>query len=695
MTTVLARPHLDGARLELQAFLGRRFADYLEAVNAAGARYVPSLRANVIALERLPALGQALTERGFELAVDSELRHSLDAVAEEAASRAAEGASRLAEAEARLADGVSLYPYQKDGIRWLAVRREALLGDQMGLGKTVQTLMALPTDARAIVIAPAAVVGTWLREAQRWRPDLRTSRVTRQGWRWPTKGEILLGTYGSLPAEDQELAPPPADMIAVADEAHLLKGGPGRRKADGSYKGGVRRVRRWQIVRDAVHGSNGRVWLLTGTPLLNRPSELWRVIEATGSGAAKRAFGSWSGFNQMLRNGRGSVEASPDLVLALQKVMLRRDRATVLPDLPRKRRQIEPTKIADPEALAACDELLEVLSAEGRGPEDLLEMGNLPSRVRAVVFELLSRVRAALAAAKTPRALEIAKDYEEARLPVVVFSQHLVPLGALAARPGWGLIDGSVSADDRAEVVRRFQDGELRGVACSYAAGGVGITLTRAHHVLCVDQPWTPAELQQGEDRCCRIGQEADSVHVRILAADHPVDLRVAELLAEKTRLIEATVEAAAVESVGPDDALADQAQKLAMLAESTAPVMAKLDAERARREADAELVKSGEEDRRAGRFEVGALPDVDSKRGPSSAVEAHAAAAMVRLAELDPDHARVRNGVGFSQFDGEFGRSLARQLVARGRLSPKQWAAACKLAHRYRGQIGEPPLAE
>lgn len=696
---ILATPHADGVRLDPQEYLGPRFGSYREAISGVGATYAPGLKANLLVIERLPALRAALATAGFELAVDDRLREALKEAASEAAIRAEAGEQRLAEAESRLGAGVSLFPYQRDGVRWLAPRNEALLGDEMGLGKTIQALMALPAKARVLVVAPNAVAVNWVNECLRWRSDLAPSRIaSRATWRWPAPGEMLVATYGSLPAEDQELSPPPADLYVIADEAHMLKGSPGRRQAGGGFKGGTQRVRRWQVVRDAAHSAGGTVWLLTGTPLLNRPQELWRVVEAAGAGAAKRAFGSWPKFCEMMRVRRGrfgtdwsQAEASPEVATALQTIMLRRERSAVLPDLPRKMRQIETTPIADERAIAACDELVAVLEEAGKGPEDLLQMGKLPTKVREVVFQMLSKVRAALALAKTPRALELAAEYEEAELPVVFFSAHVAPLKALAARKGWGLIDGSVSTDERARVVQGFQDGTLRGIACSFAAGGVGITLTRAHHVVCVDQPWTPALLQQAEDRCARIGQEADSVHVRILAADHAVDARVAELLIEKTRLIEATVEAASVEEVKPDAELANRAKGLADLAESTVEVARRVLAEKQKREADLDKIRAGEADRRQGIFAVGAVPDNGTKRGPRDYVEAHAAGALVKLARLDPDHAAQRNDVGFSAFDGEFGHSLAEQLVKWGRLSDKQWSAACNMARRYRRQVGEP----
>lgn len=553
---ILATHHADGALIQPQSYIGQRFGAYREAVVRAGATYVPALRANVIALDRLAALQQSLAEQGFSLAVDDALREGLAEIARDAAATQDEGRARLQEAEEMLArDGKALFPFQRDGVRWIAPRRRALLSDEPGLGKTIQALMAVKSSDPVLVIAPLAVSRSWISEARRWRPDLRPGVIDgKAAWRWPAGGEILVASYGTIPAMGQEMIAPPAGTVLIADEAHLLKGGPGRKQAGGKFKGGVDRVRRWQVIRDAVLDAQGRVWLLTGTPLLNRPPELWRVLEAARLG--REAFGSYPRFVSLVGGYKGrwgmefTGQISAEVPLALQKVALRRNREEVLPDLPRKVRQVREVEIADPEAIRLCDELVAAMAGAGRTVDDLADQAGLANEVRAVIFTLLSKTRAALAVAKIPAMLERVEAYEEEDAPVVVFSAHLEPLRACAAREGWGLIDGSVSAEDRAATVARFQAGELRGIACSFAAGGVGITLTRAHHVLCVDLPWTPALLQQAEDRCCRIGQEADSVHVEILAADHPVDARVAELLVEKTRLIEQAVEASATREV-------------------------------------------------------------------------------------------------------------------------------------------------
>lgn len=694
---ILASPHGDGAKLEPQSYLGPLFNAYRQAVSAAGARYVPSLRANVITIDRLGDVRANLADAGMDLAIHDDLRSSIERAADVARSFAEAGALRLAEAERRLAGtGLALFPYQRDGVRWLAVRRNGLLADSMGLGKTIQVLVALPERAAAIVVAPAAVVANWLRETRKWRPDLRPSYITgRTSWRWPQPGEIVLTTYGSLPAEDQELTLPPANVYLIADEAHMLKGTKGKRQEDGTWRGGVQRVRRWFGIRNVIAQADGFTWLLTGTPLINRPPELWRVLQAAG--IAEEAFGSYPRFTELVGGHRGrhgmiyDGPMSDDLPLALQKVSLRRDLETVLPDLPHKRRQVDTVEIADAEAIRLCNLVESKLAEHGYSVDVLADMSKMAKDVREVIFELLSKVRASLAAAKIPALLEVIETYEEEEIPAVVFSAHLAPLKALASRTGWALIDGSVDPETRAQTVEAFQAGQLRGIACSYAAGGVGITLTRAHHVVCVDLPWTPALLQQAEDRCRRIGQTADSVHVRILAADHAVDHRVAEIIVEKTALIERTVEASAVEHVTVDDRVHRQAEALATLANETTDVSTRLVAEQQARRKESARLAAQYTERARGEFTVGMIEPRGKFRGPETPAECHAARALIILAGLDPDHAREKNDAGFNATDGEFGHSLADNLLQYGRLSDRQWEYAVKIVAKYHRQVGTP----
>lgn len=436
------------------------------------------------------------------------------------------------------AAALGLYPFQIAGVEWLVGRNRGLLADDLGTGKTVQALCALPVDGRTIVVAPAAVKYNWKAEANKWRPDLAVVVLEgRKSFRLPEPGEIVIVNYDILPAwllpvktgevdldgkEVKRVAVPEefksvlAETTLIADEAHLVKS----HKAQRSKK--LRVLGQFCI----------KVWLLTGTPLTNNPFDLWGVLSV--GGIERDVFGSWGKFLKLFGatkdrwGGYHFGGPAPEVPELLRRATLRRTKAEVLPELPRKRYQEIAVGIES-------DALVEDLE---RLEDRVREYGDeLPP------FELFSGVRAKLAADRIPAVLELVGGYEEAGQPVVVFSAHRAPIDVLAARDGWAVITGDTKAEDRTNVVRRFQAGELKGIGCTIQAGGVGLTLTRANHSIFVDLDWTPAWNVQAEDRICRIGQTADSIVITRLVSNHRLERHVHKLLAEKIALIQAAIE--------------------------------------------------------------------------------------------------------------------------------------------------------
>tara|TARA_R100001460_G_scaffold27881_4_gene55901 strand:+ start:589 stop:2694 length:2106 start_codon:yes stop_codon:yes gene_type:complete len=677
--------------MKLAGFLGRdRFPLYREVCASNGARFVPSERANRAPINAVPGLLDGFTSAKLEVALDEQIALALTDAANDAVKLADSGKQALTAASAMLAErGLKLRRYQETGLQWLAPRHGALLTDEMGLGKTVQALMALPADAAAMVVLPAAVRYNWASEVKRWRPDLTPVSLSGKGqFRWPSKGEVMITTWDSIPGDiaadgsvtlDMPMAP--AGMFLIGDEAHNVK----------NYK--AQRTKRFTAVVDFVRASNGFVWLLTGTPLMNHPPELWQLLKLTGT--ADTAFGGWHEFKRMFnasssRYGLDWGKPSAEVPDRLRRVMLHRRRAEVAPDLPPKTRSELVVNNLSAATVALCDEAVEAMKARGL---DLSAIDNLSDA--GIPFEMQSRLRAALAAAKTPAMIKLVETYEEEGTPVVVASDYRTPVDALADRPGWATITGSTSADERGRIVEEFQAGKLKGIAGTFGAMGVGVTLTHAHHMIMVDLPWTPAAVSQMEDRICRIGQAAENVFITRMIASHPLDARVVELLTMKQEIIENSIEAAGVEQNHLPEA---PGAKLTEAAAMASKMAADLKAAEALREAQKQQAKREREAQTLadlGTAHDGREVRVDgSRRSAANALEDWAAAGIVRVAELDPDHARDENGVGFSAFDGKFGHSLADQFLTTGLLSSKQWAACVKLARKYRGQIGQEPTA-
>ncbi len=729
---------VDRAVLRLYAFAEKaRFTVYSDTCIEHGARWDPVVKGAVAPVANVAALLASLHAAGFTLAIDDRLRAAIDAHAKDAAEDAIAGAEHLAWIDAQTVDrGLALHRFQRVGVDWLVNRERALLGDDMGLGKSVQAACALPKKAAAVIVCPASLKLNWARELGTWRPDLEPIvRGGESGFFWPRAGQVVIVNFDILPPTAEEEAKerraaliayfrplardilrsagkdpdvidaalkddiavlvlaskhglepprplltaeqpmPTAGTVVIADEAHYVK----NRHAT--------RTKRFRELVEHAQAQRGRCWLLTGTPLINRPRELWDVLDVAG--LASEAFGSMRNFKQLVHesgaklNERGA-KLSTKIGDRLRAVMLRRNKTEVLKDLPPKSRVTRVVDVTDPDALRACEDALAVMRERGLTLETVLARVAGSAEVPPG-FEWLQLARHALALAKVPAAVEFVEAFEDAEEPVVVMTNFRGAVEAFAKREGWASIYGGQAIEDRQRVVDEFHAGNLRGVACSIRAAGVGLTLTHACHMVFVDLDWTPAGNAQAEDRICRMGQDRPVTIHRLLAA-HALDRMFLGILDAKMALFEATVNAASVgegfKSAAPQVAQLAAAEIVAAIPNAPKPPP---------RTSPVPAVSPLHP--RDMRDDLGRLVKIrGAARGARNARERWAADGIVTLHRLDADRARRANGAGFSQTDTTIGNSYATQWLARGVWTDKQWAFAVTLAMRYRRQIGEPP---
>jgi SWI/SNF-related matrix-associated actin-dependent regulator 1 of chromatin subfamily A len=489
----------------------------------------------------------------------------------------------------------------------------------------------------------------------------------RGGFRWPYNGEIVVVNYDILrDLVENECAP--TGTVLIADEAHAIKNNK------------TSRGKRFSAISTAVQKSGGKVWLLTATPLLNRPNELWNILSAAN--LAQEAFGGWKNFVSIMGGSQGAygiewgVPDSSRASVALRRVQLRRERKDVLPELPVKTwREIEVE--VDENTRRACDD---ALSALGIDPLTLEQVDLLGG---GISFETLAAARAALAKCKIPAMIETIENFEEQSEPLVVFSAHRAPIDILKGRDGWAVITGDTSPEERSRIEVRFQAGELKGVGCTIKAGGVAITLTRSANALFVDQEWTPALNAQAEDRACRIGQSRGVV-ITSLVGLHPLDRRVYALLEKKREIIANTVEAA--KTTVSADVIVPELNLSDVIVGNVRGAQESYDAEERAAIQTEGSIAAPETTRKA----PSRTPSSYGRRA-MNAREEWAKNALLTLSEDDPDRAREINGSGFNKFDGDIGHSLASQ-VENG-LTDKQWALAIRLCAKYSRQVGSMPL--
>lgn len=681
---------------------GDKFEAYRAA--CAGCTYDAAARAQVCAAGKASAVLARLVAAGFALEIGEGVEAAVAGAQRASAELVSAAVARTGKVGARLAArGKSLFPFQASGTAWLAARTGALLSDEMGLGKTIQALAALPEGACAVVVCPAVAKGVWKREAAAWRPDLRVSVLSGRGsFRWPSAGEIVVINYDILPTATAEgyaaklpetiEAACPAGCVVIADEAHAVK----------SVK--ARRTVNFRALSECVRARGGKAWGITATPLLNRASELWALLQSLG--IAREAFGSWSAFTDLMGGYQGAygyqwgeVRNPREVGERLARVMLRRLRTEVLPELPVKTYS-EVSVELDAKTAKLCDKALKSLAARG------LDLHTLDALVQDTAedgasFETVSQARAALSTAKLKAAIELVESYEEQGEPVVLFSAYRATVDTIGAREGWATITGDTAPEERTRIEEAFQAGKLKGVAGTIKAAGVAITLTRAAHAIFIDREWTPALNSQAEDRICRIGQTRGCV-ITSLVGDHAVDQRVHELLMQKAEVIATSVEQAVRgENVDAGVAEAFDFEAATALARSHAALADARTAEAAKR---AEVLASASDEARAAatlqRQQEGRERAISrgwsaeegdvTRRGPEGAQEIWAADALAILSGNDDDHASIKNNVGWNKPDSAAGHWLCIE-VASG-LTPSQWHLAVQMCRKYAGQVGACP---
>lgn len=443
-----------------------------------------------------------------------------------------------------------LRPYQMKGFSWLAFMRQyglgACLADDMGLGKTIQMLALLLQDKKdgadkpSLMICPTSVVGNWQREAMRFAPSLRVlvhhgvkRRKEKEFLKQVSEYDLVISTYGLVHRDIDTLTQVEWNAVAL-DEAQNIKN---------------RLTKQSLAVRKLDAGY--RV-ALTGTPVENRLSELWSIMEFLNAGY----LGSPDGFH---RNFALPIERYNDkdagirLRNTVQPFILRRLKTdpTIIKDLPDK---IE-TKVH-------CNFTKEQTTLYEAVVKDMLhKIGNSGGIDRkGMVFSALVRLKqlcnhpaqylgdgSALKgrSGKLNRITEMMEEVLAEGDAALVFTQF-AEMGKMLKKhlqEEFGqevlFLHGGVPQKKRDEMISRFsEEGGPQIFILSLKAGGVGLNLTRANHVFHFDRWWNPAVEDQATDRAFRIGQ-TKNVQVHKFICDGTLEERIDEMIESKKALVE------------------------------------------------------------------------------------------------------------------------------------------------------------
>ena len=443
----------------------------------------------------------------------------------------------------------TLRPYQERGLAWLAEMADLGLGgvlaDDMGLGKTIQ-LLALhlarhdrddPDSNRpTLVVCPASLVGNWQREAGRFAPGMPVRRFHGSARTLDGLGavDIVVATYGVVRRDTEALAAVEWGIVA-ADEAQAVKN-PLSRTA--------------RALRSIPAGAR---FALTGTPVENRLTELWAILDWTTPGL----LGPLERFRRQVAvpvERDRDADATRTLTTLVRPFVLRRRKSdpNIAPELPPRTETDRFVPLAAEQATlytAVVEETLaRIAEAEGMARRGLVlklitalkQICNHPAHYLGQAGPLPGR------SGKLDAAAELLAVIAEEGAHALVVTQY-VAMGRLLERHlgAAGLrtlfLHGSVPVPAREEMVDRFQAGEAHAFVISLKAGGTGLNLTRATHVVHFDRWWNPAVEDQASDRAWRIGQR-QPVQVHRLITEGTVEERIASLLTSKRDLADRVV---------------------------------------------------------------------------------------------------------------------------------------------------------
>lgn len=398
-----------------------------------------------------------------------------------------------------------MFEYQREGLRHAVTHfnGRCLIGDEMGLGKTLQAIAIMKyyrgvdKMERVLIVCPAYLRHNWKQEFNKWMPFLKPVLIEKgnqslEGW-------PLIISYDLASVKADELKKLKIEMV-ICDESHYLK----------SHK-----TKRTKALTPVVKAAKRAVFL-TGTPALNRPSELYSQAHML----YPKTFPSFRKYAVRYCNAQMSplgffdtsgMSNNYELKWLCRKMfMIRRTKDSVLKDLPEKVRSeiYLDVKAKDLKPLKPGMKEWKELNY------NITQMEPCSDEIKSASFRrkcLISELFRLTSVAKTAIVCKVVNDLAESGVPFLVFCYHkelMTRLENTLSNYSYFRIDGNTPTAKRQEMVNKFQDGQYQVAILSLLAASTGITLTRASMVVFAEMYWTPGVMLQAEDRVHRIGQK-------------------------------------------------------------------------------------------------------------------------------------------------------------------------------------------
>lgn len=454
-------------------------------------------------------------------------------------------------------DGLEYYPFQKAGIAFANERPACLIADDMGLGKTLQALGLVnlnPEIRTVLVICPASLKINWKREAEKWLLPGRFKIEIAESRMFPWYTNFVIMNYDILGKHRESLREKTWDMI-ILDEGHYIKNSDSQRHQEivGNPKDGLAPI------------PARRKLVLTGTPIENRPEEIWAIWHYLDPGNAPTYFQFMQRYYDAqrdtiwIRGGKrqlvwkyGEPKNLEELQTRLRStIMIRRKTADVLSELPPKRRQIIELPLNGNELLVQQEfeafEAMKKAKQERKNARQLENEEEYRERIKQLKemeeqsLAELARIRRELALQKLPFLIEHLQEAIDSSGKIICFIYHREMVEKLQEhfRAEAVHLYGGMSGNDKQAVVDQFNsDPQIKLFIASILAAGVGLNLTVSNHEIFGEIDWVPGRIEQAEKRAHRIGQERP-VLVQYLVFESSLDSYMAKSMIEKMEKIE------------------------------------------------------------------------------------------------------------------------------------------------------------
>jgi len=443
-----------------------------------------------------------------------------------------------------------LFPFQKIGVSFIGEKNgRVLLGDEQGLGKTIQALawtQLHPEKKPVIIVCPNHLKLNWAKEIKETLPGEQNVQILfGKTPNTPLTGDYIIINYDILPNR-HEVVPGKKTkqeikrtgwvdfiidinpQLLILDEFHFCKSTSALR---------TKATRK-------LAGKTPHIIAISGTPIVNRPIEGFNTVQMIDRTIFPNFFKFAQRYCNARHNGFGwdysGASNQSELHEKLQSIMIRRKKEDVLPELPNKIYSYIPIELANQN---------EYKKAETDFISFLHTTKGATAAEKAKYAEHLVKIEGLKQLAvkgKMKQAIEWIADFlDSSDEKLVIFAIHKEMINALMEKFGKIAvkIDGSVSAENRDSAVRQFQENDkIKLFIGNIRAAGTGLTLTAASNVAFLELPWTPAEIMQSEDRCHRIGQK-NTVNVYFLLADNTIENKISELLDTKRKILEAILD--------------------------------------------------------------------------------------------------------------------------------------------------------